>query len=180
MEDEAWTTYCSSPGTFALNRLSGWERCRGGARTGSPPITPASSFRYKFSISGPFRYRKQHLHFSNTAPIPPRTSENKINIHLCWNRAMQAFLCRVRHSSSTALTDTLWMDHIRKPTTHHPWWSIQEVSDPPCNHSKTFLQRRLALSSIPASRLSKPASNTPSSSPNSTAEFYARSCAKYR
>ncbi len=54
MEDETLTTYSSSPGTFALNQLGGWERCRSRAQTGSPTTTPASSFGYKFSISRVF------------------------------------------------------------------------------------------------------------------------------
>ncbi len=91
----------------------------------------------------------------------------------------ELFCAVIRLSSSTALTDTLWVDYTQKPTTHHPWWSVQEVSDPSRNHSETFLQWRLVLSSVPASRQLKLASNTPSSSPNSVVEFYAHLCAKY-
>ncbi len=61
------------------------------------------------------------------------------NTNIGWDWAIRAFFVMVRRSFSTALTDTLWMDHIQKLRTHHPWWSVQEASDPPFNHSKTFL-----------------------------------------
>ncbi len=123
MEDEALTIYCSSSGTFVLDWLGGRGRCHDGARTSSPPTTPASSFRHRG-----FQYRKQCLYFSNTASIPssPCLGCRKVKLTSIFTgtEPCKFFCVVVCHSSSTALTDTLWTDHIRKTTTHHLWWFI--------------------------------------------------------
>ncbi len=176
MEDEALTTYCSSPGTFALNRLGGWRHCRGGALTGSPPTNQASSFRYKFSISIAFRYRMQHICFSDMAPIPPsqRVGCRKIKLTSISARTepWELFLCG---GSSLFFHCIDWCFVDRSYSKSHD--SI--------THDDPSKKHRIHLAIIqkwfcPASRLSKPASNTLSSSPNFAVEFYVRSYSKYQ
>ncbi len=124
MDDKALTIYCSSPGTFSLNRLGGWGRCQDEARTGSPHITPASFFGYKFSISRVFWYRKQRLHFFDMGPITPspRLGRQKIKLTSIstGTEPCELFCAVVHRSSPAALTDSLWADHIRKPVMIYP------------------------------------------------------------
>ncbi len=104
-----------------FNWLSGWGRCHGGARTGSPSTTLIFPFGYKFP--GAFQYRKRRPHFSDTTPIPPSLSLGYRKIKLTSISAetepCELFCAVVHYSSFTVLTDALWMDHIQKPATDH-------------------------------------------------------------
>ncbi len=174
MEDEAWTTYCSSPGTFTMNQLGGWGHCCGGARNGSPPTTPASSFGYKFSICGAFRYRKQYQHFSDTTPIHPSHLGHwkiKLTSIFAGTEPCELFPC----PGSTLLfhcIDWYFVD-----------WSYSKTYDssPVMIHSRSIRSTTQLFKDVSAMKTRSSfcsgikalsALNTPSSSPNSAVEFY--------
>ncbi len=87
----------------------------------------------------------------------PRLGRQKIKLTSisAGTKPCELFCAVVHRASSTALTSALWTDHIRKPMIHHPWWSVQDASDLPRNHSKTLFQWRLVLSSVPVSKTFK-------------------------